>query len=82
VTGDEYFVYPGENGPALNILRELYKKGIEDFELISMMRKDQNGNDSKSLLKAIELATRNPDGRNKNLNDVIEARDLLIKELF
>lgn len=36
--GDEYFVYPGENGPMSSIRWELLKEGIEDYELMHMLR--------------------------------------------
>ncbi len=77
--GDDYYVYPGLNGPISSIRWELLKEGIEDFELIKILR-DQGKLSDTDLDKAIELATRNQDGRKKSVKDLQEARKLLLKE--
>ncbi|MBA7623814.1 hypothetical protein ES703_31213 [subsurface metagenome] len=81
VEGDEYQVYPGTSGPISSIRWELLKEGIEDFELVTRLRKKLKGNDNEALNYALELATRNPDARNKDIKDIIQARDIIVKEL-
>lgn len=77
IQGDDYYVYPGKDGPVSSIRWELLKEGIEDFEIFSIIK--QQGRISKeNLQKAIELATRNVDGRYKNVNDFIEARKIVL----
>ena len=82
VEGDEYQVYPGIKGPMSSIRWELLKEGIEDYELISKLRRKLGGEDNRALQHAIELATRNPDGRKKEISDLIQARDIVVKELL
>ena len=78
IQGDEYMVYPGKEGPVSSIRWELLKDGIEDFELYELM-KQQASTDSevKTLNQAIEVATRNEDGRTKEIHDLKAARNLL-----
>jgi hypothetical protein len=82
VEGDEYQVYPGTSGPMSSIRWELLKEGIEDYELAMILRERLKEKDNAALKYAIELATRNPDARKKDLNDIIQARDITIKELI
>lgn len=72
IQGDDYYIYPGKNGPVSSIRWELLKEGIEDFELLRIL-------DSPMKQEAINLAVRNRDGRNKNVTDFEEARKLLFK---
>lgn len=75
--GDDYYVYPGEDGPISSIRWELLKEGIEDYELFRIIEeKGDISNDS--LNKAIELATRNQDGRYKNVDDLMKSRSILL----
>ncbi|MDO5980954.1 DUF4091 domain-containing protein [Flavivirga spongiicola] len=74
--GDDYYVYPGKDGPISSIRWELLKEGIEDYELFNIIKKAGNIPD-KELLKAIELATRNQDGRFKKANDLAKSRNIL-----
>lgn len=76
--GDDYYVYPGKEGPISSIRWELLKEGIEDYELIQIIK--QTGNLSEeSIHKAVELATRNEDGRYKNTEDIIKSRKILVE---
>ncbi|MGO4418676.1 glycoside hydrolase domain-containing protein, partial [Streptomyces sp. MCAF7] len=73
--GDEYLVYPGKDGPMSSIRWEQLKEGIEDYELISRLRKKEAGAaDSDALTEALATATRNLDGRTKNVTDIETAR--------
>ena len=72
IQGDDYYIYPGENGPVSSIRWELLKEGIEDFELLKMV-------DSKQKKEAIDMAVRNRDGRQKAVTDFENARRLLIQ---
>jgi hypothetical protein len=81
VEGDEYQVYPGPEGPVSSIRWELLKDGIEDYELIRTLREKYQGNDNDSLLQAIEIAVRNQDGREKDVNDIVKARDMIVRAL-
>ncbi|TCP29618.1 uncharacterized protein DUF4091 [Scopulibacillus darangshiensis] len=77
--GDEYFIYPDKNGPMSSIRWELLKEGIEDYELLQMVKeKDPN---SENLKEALGLATRQWDGRKKDVNDLVQARHLIMEEL-
>jgi hypothetical protein len=78
--GDEYLVYPGAHGPMSSIRWEQLKEGIEDFELIAQVR-DKPGADSDALKQALTLATRDLDGRTKNVTDIEQARGAVVKEL-
>lgn len=76
--GDEYYVYPGEDGPISSIRWELIKEGIEDFELAKIQQK--NGVISpEQVEKASELATRNAYNGEKDPNDLVKARQILIQ---
>lgn len=77
--GDDYYVYPGENGPISSIRWELLKEGIEDYELLRLSE-EENKILNADLEKSIELATRNEDGRRKETNDMINARKLILKK--
>ncbi|MER7690326.1 glycoside hydrolase domain-containing protein [Streptomyces sp. NPDC097610] len=79
--GDEYLVYPGKNGPMSSIRWEQLKEGIEDFELVSELRKKRGGGDSTALTEALTTATRELDGRTKNVSDIETARAAVVKEL-
>lgn len=72
IQGDDYYIYPGENGPVSSIRWELLKEGIEDFELLKLT-------DSKQKKEAIDMAVRNRDGRQKAVTDFENARRLLIQ---
>lgn len=77
--GDDYYVYPGDEGPISSIRWELLNDGIEDFELFKLVQENSKiSNDSLQI--AIELATRNEDGRYKNIDDISKARNILIKK--
>lgn len=73
IQGDDYYIYPGENGPVSSIRWELLKEGIEDFELLRIV-------DSKQKKEAIDMAVRNRDGRQKSVTDFENARKLLIQQ--
>ncbi|WP_328752735.1 DUF4091 domain-containing protein [Streptomyces sp. NBC_00285] len=78
--GDEYLVYPGKNGPMSSIRWEQLKEGIEDFELIKQLRA-KDGGDSAALTEALTTATRDLDGRTKNVTDIETARAAVVKGL-
>src|SRR5699024_468411 len=77
--GDEYFIYPGDEGPMSSIRWELLKEGIEDYELFQIAKSKNKG--SKVFKHALDLATRQWDGREKNVLDVELAREMIIGEL-
>lgn len=74
--GDEYLVYPGPHGPLSSIRWELLQDGIEDDALVRMARQRHAG--GASLQQALRLATRNPDGRRKDVRDIVRARAAVI----
>ncbi|MFC4540469.1 glycoside hydrolase domain-containing protein [Halosolutus amylolyticus] len=80
VQGDEYFVYPGEDGPISSLSWEQLTEGIEEYELVRMLR-EREGGDTAVLKNALELATRDRDAREKDLRDVVEAKEIVLKEL-
>lgn len=71
IQGDDYYVYPGVEGPVSSIRWELLKEGIEDFELLQVVNSQQKK-------EAIEIAVRNCDGREKPVTDFEDARRLLL----
>lgn len=77
--GDEYLVYPGPNGPMSSIRWEQLREGVEDFELISLLRAKTG--ETPQLRQALDLATRELDGRTKNPADLAEARQVVVREL-
>lgn len=77
IEGDEYLIYPGKTGPVSSIRWELLRDGIEDFELYNLMKSTQNSSEESKLSEAIDLATRNEDGRNKDVMDIKLARRIL-----
>ncbi|AGP54039.1 DUF4091 domain-containing protein [Streptomyces rapamycinicus] len=80
--GDEYLVYPGKDGPMSSIRWEQLKEGIEDYELIAELRKKEGGvADSDALSEALATATRNLDGRTKDVTDIETARAAVVKGL-
>lgn len=79
--GDEYLVYPGKNGPMSSIRWEQLKEGIEDFELIAQLRTKDGGTDDSALSGALTTATRDLDGRTKNVTDIETARAAVVKAL-
>ncbi|MGW3567056.1 glycoside hydrolase domain-containing protein [Streptomyces sp. NPDC000941] len=80
--GDEYLVYPGKDGPMSSIRWEQLKEGIEDYELIAQLRKKEAGAaDSDALTEALATATRNLDGRTKDVSDIETARAAVVKGL-
>lgn len=78
VQGDEYMVYPGNKGPISSIRWELLKDGIEDFELYQLIAAKTETSQSQNIALALEKATQNEDGREKNINDLEIARGLLM----
>ncbi|MBW8738776.1 MAG: DUF4091 domain-containing protein [Streptomyces turgidiscabies] len=79
--GDEYLVYPGRDGPMSSIRWEQLKEGIEDYELVAQLRKKDGGTDSDALTGALATATRDLDGRTKDVGDIETARAAVVKEL-
>jgi hypothetical protein len=79
--GDEYLVYPGKDGPMSSIRWEQLKEGIEDYELIAQLRKKDGDTDSDALTEALTTATRNLDGRTKDVGDIETARAAVVKGL-
>ncbi|MBX0297511.1 DUF4091 domain-containing protein [Haloarcula nitratireducens] len=80
IQGDEYLVYPGEDGPVSSIGWEQLTAGIEDYELIHKLRERANS-DSSEVQTAIELATRDRNAREKELDDITRAKRSVLEEL-
>jgi hypothetical protein len=79
--GDEYLVYPGPDGPMSSVRWEQLLEGIEDYELVAMLRRRDGGADGEALTEALSLATRDLDGREKDPGDMTQARRLVVQEL-
>jgi inorganic pyrophosphatase len=60
---------------------EQLKEGIEDFELIAQLRMKDGNKDDSALTDALTTATRDLDGRTKNISDIETARAAVVKEL-
>lgn len=74
--GDEYLIYPGKAGPLSSIRWELLRDGIEDATLVRMARERYAGD--PRLARALQLATRNVDGRAKDVRDIVRARAAVV----
>jgi hypothetical protein len=74
IQGDDYYIYPGKEGPVSSIRWELLKEGIEDYELLKALNSSQRD-------QAIEVAIRNRDGRKKCVSDFEDARRILLHNL-
>src|SRR5699024_9674514 len=77
--GDEYFIYPGEDGPMSSIRWELIKEGVQDYELLQMAKEEYE--DNKVVENAANLAAQQYDGREKNVRDVALAREMIVSQL-
>lgn len=75
--GSEYFVYPGEDGPMSSIRWELLREGIGEYELVRMARERSD----EDVAELLTIATRNRDGREKDLEDITTARRRLFDVL-
>lgn len=71
IQGDDYYIYPGKNGPVSSIRWELLKEGIEDYELLQIL-------DSPHTFEAIKSVVSNRDGRTKDVADFENARRLVL----
>ena len=71
-------VYPGINGPISSIRYELFRDGVEDFELLTKYSPIVG---SQIRSQVIELASRNEDGRVKDVRDMIQSRNLITEAL-
>ena len=80
-TGDSFFVYPGEGGVVTTTRWELLREGIQEFEMLSILRRkigllspDESAAALSELEDAVALAARNPDGKVKDVEDLRSAR--------
>jgi len=64
--GGEYLVYPGEDGPVSSIRWELIREGIGEYELARQAE--------GTVDDALNLAARDVDGREKDPQDILDAR--------
>ncbi|GFS24722.1 hypothetical protein ElyMa_007010500 [Elysia marginata] len=74
--GDEYIVYPGKTGPISTIRWELFKEGLEDYKILSSMRRDGLLT-LKDFEKILQLYTEPQDGRRKGVSDISNARNIM-----
>lgn len=79
IQGDEYLVYPGREGPKSSIRWEQLREGIEDHQLVAALQRRTS--DADALERALRLATRHEDAREKPVSDLVSARRLVIDEL-
>ncbi|SNY99503.1 DUF4091 domain-containing protein [Flagellimonas pacifica] len=77
IQGDDYYVYPGKQGPISSIRWELLKEGIEDVEFFNVIKK-KNKIPINDLKKSITYATQDEDGRFKEIDDFVNARNILL----
>lgn len=74
--GDDYQVYPGEQ-PISSVRWELFKEGIEDFELIQSYLADKVN--EKEVADLVELVCTPYDGRKKSLSEVAAVKWKLLQ---
>ncbi|MFJ7936071.1 glycoside hydrolase domain-containing protein [Sporosarcina sp. NPDC096371] len=79
--GDEYIVYPGENGPISSLRWEQFRNGVEDFELIKQLR-EQAGSENAVLKKALKMVNADAAPSNEVFANVLQARKMIIDELI
>ena len=90
--GDTFLVYPGEDGPVSSIRWEMLKEGVEDFEVLRMAseaverwREVDPGaaqEAARELGRAVRLAARDEDGREKDTGDIDRARAIVTRVLL
>lgn len=78
--GDEYIVYPGEDGPLSSLRWEQFRNGVEDFELIKQLRM-QAGSENPILKKALGMVQADLPASDDVFENLLEARKLIINEL-
>lgn len=79
IQGDDYLVYPGNDAPISSVRWELFRDGVEDYELLALL--ELSGADEALMNEAIKVATRNFDGRKKSITDFADARNLLLEDI-
>ena len=78
--GDEYIIYPGEDAPLSSLRWEVFRDGIEDFELIKQLR-DQAGSDNATLKEALQLINPDVSPSSEVYANLLQARKMVIEEL-
>lgn len=78
--GDEYIVYPGEDGPLSSLRWEQFRNGVEDFELIKQLRK-KAGSENNVLKEALKMVDADAAPSNEVFATVLQARKMIIDEL-
>lgn len=81
VQGDEYFVYPGSDGPLSSIRWELLREGIEDYELFRATGGEEFAGNDEPMHDAVAAVTAELDGRSADLTAVPQARAALVDAL-
>lgn len=78
--GDEYIVYPGEDGPLSSLRWEMFRNGVEDFELIEQL-KEKAGSNNVALKKALEMVDADAPPSKEVYDNMLQAREMVIAEL-
>lgn len=78
--GDEYLVYPGENGPVSKIGWELFRDGQEDFALLDQLAA-RDGADTPVRLRALDSVDPAAPPGAATHKALLEARAAVVEEL-
>ncbi|WP_371164167.1 glycoside hydrolase domain-containing protein [Buchananella felis] len=78
--GDEYVIYPGEQGPVSSIRWEVFKDGLEDAELLNLA-KEKLGQGNATLRLALSSVRAEDDATRTNFDKLNGLRDALLAAL-
>ena len=78
--GDEYIVYPGEDGPTSSIRWETFRDGVIDHELLSQLERRAGAN-NPAYRQALELIDANSAPSPQLYDDVLSARQVVVSEI-
>lgn len=78
--GDEYIVYPGEDGPMSSIRWETFRDGVIDHELLRQLAR-RAGESNPVYQGALAMVDANAGPSAQLYDDVLEARRLVVDEL-
>ncbi|MPZ95115.1 MAG: DUF4091 domain-containing protein, partial [Propionibacteriales bacterium] len=78
--GDEYIVYPGEDGPMSSIRWETFRDGVVDHELLRQLAR-RAGESNPVYQDALAMVDANASPSAQLYGDVLAARQLVVEEL-
>lgn len=78
--GDEYIVYPGDDGPMSSIRWETFRDGVIDHELLSQLER-RAGEHNPVYRQALDMIDANSAPSQRLYDEVLAAREMIVSEL-